>query len=186
MDAPVFCFQFMNRPRAAFLAMLMLLAALSRMLPHPPNFSPLLAVGLFGGAQFADKRLAFFVPLAALLASDLMMGLHSQMPGVYAGFALTVCVGFLLRGRTRALPVAATALLGSCVFFFVSNFGFWATSGFYPRTVAGLGACYAAGIPFFRSSLAGDTFYVALLFGVFALAEKRLPLLRGRAAECAA
>ncbi len=157
---------------------MILTAALSRLLPHPPNVTPLAAIALFGGAHFADKRLAFLVPLAALLLSDLILGLHSQMPGVYAGFALVVCVGFVLRGRTRALPVAVAALIGSCVFYLVSNFGVWATGSWYPKTAAGLGACYVAGIPFFRNSLVGDLFYTALLFGIFALAEKRFSLLR--------
>lgn len=168
----------MNRPRFAFLAAMILVAALSRLLPHPPNVTPLAAMALFGGAYFADRRLAFLVPLAALLLSDLILGLHGQMLGVYAGFALVVCVGFGLRGRTRALPVAVAALIGSSVFFLVSNFGVWATGSWYPKTAAGLGACYAAAIPFFRNSVAGDLFYTALLFGIFALAEKRFTLLR--------
>lgn len=171
-------FQLMNRPRFAFLATMISTAALSRLLPHPPNVTPLAAMALFGGAHFADKRLAFLAPLAALLLSDLILGLHSQMPGVYAGFTLVVCVGFGLRGRTRALPVAVAALIGSCVFYLVSNFGWWVTTGAYPKTMAGLGACYVAGIPFFRNSLAGDLFYTALLFGIFALAETRFALLR--------
>lgn len=168
----------MNRPRFAFIITLIFAAAASRIIPHPPNVAPIAALALFGGAQFLDKRLAFLVPLAALFLSDLVMGLHSQMPAVYAGFALIVCIGFALRGHLRALPVAAATLAGSVVFFLVSNFGVWATGAMYPKTFAGLGACYAAGIPFFRNSLLGDAFYAAVLFGVFALAEKRFAVLR--------
>lgn len=169
---------FMKRPRLAFISTLIFAAAASRIIPHPPNVTPIAALALFGGAQFLDKRLAFLVPFAALFLSDLVMGLHSQMPIVYAGFALVVCIGFALRGRLRALPVAAATLAGSVVFFLVSNFGVWATGGWYAKTFAGLVACYAAGIPFFRNSLLGDAFYAAVLFGAFALAEERFAVLR--------
>lgn len=168
----------MNHQRFIFIITLIFAAAASRLFPHPPNVTPIAAMALFGGAYFADRRLAFVVPFAALFLSDLVLGLHSQMPAVYLGFCLVVCIGFLLRGRTRALPVAAATLGGSVVFFLVSNFGVWATGAWYPKTAAGLGACYVAAIPFFRNTLLGDAFYTALLFSVFALAEKRYSALR--------
>ena len=168
----------MKHQRFIFIINLIIAAAASRLLPHPPNVTPIAAMALFGGAYFADKRLAFVVPFAALFLSDLMLGLHSQIPTVYLGFALVVCVGFWLRGRVRALPVAAAALAGSVLFFLVSNFGVWAAGAWYPKTAAGLGACYVAAIPFFRNTLLGDAFYTALLFSVVALAEKRFAVLR--------
>ena len=168
----------MNHQRFIFIITLIFAAAASRLLPHPPNVTPIAAMALFGGAYFADRRLAFVVPLAALFLSDLVLGLHGQMPAVYAGFALVVCIGFALRGKVRALPVAVASLAGSCVFFLVSNFGWWATDPLYPKTLAGLAAGYTAGLPFFRNNLAGDLFYTALLFGIFALAKKRFPELR--------
>ena len=168
----------MNHQRLIFIITLIFAAAASRLFPHPPNVTPIAAMALFGGAYFADRRLAFIVPLAALFLSDLVLGLHSQMPAVYLGFGLVVCVGFLLRGRVRTLPVATAALAGSVLFFLVSNFGVWATGAWYPKTAAGLGACYVAGIPFFRNTLLGDAFYTALLFGIVALAERRFAALR--------
>ena len=175
----------MNHQRFFFIITLIVAAAASRLLPHPPNVTPIAALALFGGAQFRDKRLAFIIPLAALLLSDFVLGLHGQMLAVYAGFALVVCIGFVLRGKVRALPVAVAALAGSCVFFLVSNFGVWAEGVLYPRTLAGLGACYVAGIPFFRNALLGDAFYTALLFGIAALAGRRFPVLRAPAPAAA-
>ena len=70
--------------------------ALFRLLPHWPNVSPVAAMALFGGAYFADKKMAFIVPFVALFLSDLILGLHNTMVFVYAGFALTVAIGFLL------------------------------------------------------------------------------------------
>ena len=55
-------------------------AAAFRLLPHPPNFSPIAALALFGGAQFADRRAAFLVPLTAMFLGDLMLGLHALLP----------------------------------------------------------------------------------------------------------
>jgi hypothetical protein len=74
--------------------------------------------------------------------------------------------------------IAATTLLGSCLFFAVTNFALWAAGTSYPRTAAGLAACYVAAIPFFRNSLLGDATYATILFGAWALAEARFPALR--------
>jgi hypothetical protein len=80
----------MNKPRSLFLAGMIILSAASRLIPHPPNFSPIAALALFGGAQFEDKGLAFLVPLAAMFLSDLVLGLHSLIPVIYGSFALIV------------------------------------------------------------------------------------------------
>ena len=117
---------------------LIALAAASRLLPHPPDFTPLAALALFGGAYFSDRRLAFAVPLVALLLTDLLLGLHDTMPFVYLGFVATVLIGFALRGRVRVLPVAAAAVLSSVLFFAITNFGVWMVGNLYPHDAAGL------------------------------------------------
>ena len=80
----------MNKPRFAVLMAIILVAAVLRLIPHPPNFAPLTAMALFGGACFTDKRAAFLLPLAALFLSDLFIGFYAGMPVVYGAFALTV------------------------------------------------------------------------------------------------
>lgn len=176
----------LQKPRFAVLTLLVLAAAASRLAPHPPNFSPVAALALFAGAHFADRRAAFGVPLAGLLLSDLALGFYSGMAWVYGSFALIVCLGLALRARRTFWPVTSAALAGSVLFFAVTNFGVWAAGGLYPRTGGGLGACYAAAIPFFQHTLAGDLSYAALLFGVFALAEKNFAALREPAPASAA
>ena len=168
----------MHQPRLIVLAGMILAAAAARLIPHAPNFTPIAAIALFGGAQFADKRLAFFVPLAAMLLSDLVLGFHSGMTFVYGSFALIVCLGLGLRSRRAPLSIAGAALTASLLFFAVTNFGVWAAGMWYPRTFAGLVACYAAAVPFLQNTLAGDLFFTAVLFGGFALAERQFPLLR--------
>lgn len=172
----------MNKTRFNLLAGMILAAAASRLIPHPPNFTPIAAMALFGGAQFADKRAAFLVPLAGLFLSDLALGLHSGMPVVYGSFALIVCLGFWLREHRGAGRVAAAGLSGSILFFVLTNFAVWARGTMYPKTAAGLAECYTAALPFFRNTLLGDALYLTILFGGLALAERRSPALRGNTA----
>lgn len=149
---------------------LILLAVASRLLPHPPNFAPIAAIGLFAGAMF-DRRAAWLVPFGALLLSDLVIGLYHPMSMFwnYAGFAACLLLGSAVLGPARSLPRFAGATFGSALAFFaLSNFGMWA-SGYYPRTLAGLGQCYTAALPFFRNTLLSDVVYTAALFGGWAL-----------------
>jgi hypothetical protein len=166
-------------------------AAAMRLLPHPPNVTPIAAMALFGGVYFADRRIAFLVPLAAMYLSDLALGFfvydfgwfHGFMPFVYAGFIVTVFLGLLIRrgimGGSRTAPtVGVAALTGSVLFFIITNFGVWLAGDIYPKTMAGLLSCYVAAIPFFRNALLGNAFYTLMLFGGFALAQRYLPVLR--------
>ncbi len=161
-------------------------AAAMRLVPHPPNMTPIAAMALFGGAYFAGKKTAFLAPLAAMYLSDLVLGFfvydfgwfHGFMPFVYASFVMTVCLGFMVRRRLTPLMVGGAALTGSVMFFIVTNFGVWLFSSLYPKTLAGLAGCYVAAIPFFRNTLAGDLVYTLVLFGGFALAQRYLPVLR--------
>ncbi len=170
----------MSRPRFVVLVAMILAAAASRLIPHPPNVASITAVALFGGAYLTDKRLALIVPLAALFLSDLVLGFYRHMEVVYGSFLLVVCLGFWLQRKRSVLRIGAAALASSFVFFVVTNFGVWAFESLYPKTAAGLLACYVAAIPFFQNTLAGDALYTAVLFGGFALAEKLFPILRER------
>ena len=139
--------------RSATVIAMMLAAALSRLVPHPPNLTSVAAVALFGGAYLADKRLAFLVPLGALFLSDLILGSYQHMEVVYASFALIVCIGLWLQRRRTILHIAGAALAGSVLFFLITNFGVWWFQSLYPHTLDGLIACYVAAIPFFRNTL---------------------------------
>ena len=171
--------------RVATLAGIILAAALSRLLPHPFNFTPIGAIALFGGAQFSRKYLAFLVPLAAMLLSDFLIGFHGTMWAVYLAFILTVAIGMGFLQKITAGWVFGSALLSSALFFLITNFAVWYGSpGFYPQTLGGLGACYAAGLQFYQQTLfgnlflntvMGDLFFSALLFGSYELIKKRVP-----------
>jgi hypothetical protein len=168
----------MNKPRFLLLAGMILAAVASRLIPHPSNFSPIAALALFGGAQFSSKRMAFFVPLAAMFLSDLMLGLHALIPVVYGSFALIVCLGFWVRRNQNVWRLGSAALLGAILFFVLTNLGVWLFGAFYLKSGAGLIECYVTAIPYFGNTLASDLLYTALLFGAVRAAEWRWPVLR--------
>ena len=163
----------MLNPRTNALVLIVVMAAATRLLPHPPNVTSLHALALFGGAYFADRRLAFGVPLLALFLSDLILGFYPHMLVQYAGCALLVAIGLGLQQHRTVGRIAASGVLGAVVFFILTNFAEWAFQPWYPKTLAGLASSYVAAIPFFGNSVAGDAFYLALLFGGARLLELR-------------
>jgi len=162
----------MKQSSFAAIVGLVIAAALFRLAPHPPNFAPIAAMALFAVAHIADRRLAFLVPLAAMFASDQVLGLHSGIVLVYVCMAISVVIGMQLKGRIRVATVAGASVLSSVMFFAITNFGVWLTSGMYPPDLSGLVACYVAAIPFFQNTLAGDVLFAGFLFGGFALYRK--------------
>jgi hypothetical protein len=172
-----------NNSRILALLSAILFAAALRLVPHPPNFTPIGAMALFSGAYLGRRALAFVAPLAAMLLSDVFLGLYSGMWVNYLAVALVALLGAIALQKRGPVRIALTAVAGSVVFFLVSNFGTWALSGMYPHTAAGLAACYVAAVPFFQNTLAGDLFYATLLFGGFRIAELLMPQLEGKGAQ---
>ncbi|MBY5992558.1 DUF6580 family putative transport protein [Ferrimonas balearica] len=153
------------------------LCALYRVLPHPFNFTPVAAMGLFAGAMFASKRLALTVPLLAMLLGDLVIGLHETMLFVYLATAITAGIGMLLRHKRSGGTVALAGVASSLQFFFITNTGMWAVTDFYPHTWEGLVQCWIMGLPFMQHDLASTWLFSAILFGGYALLSRRYPQL---------
>jgi hypothetical protein len=156
-------------------SMIILVAALSRLLPHPVNFTPIAAMALAGGV-YLDKRIALILPLAALFISDLFIGFHNTILFVYGSIVLIGFLGLWLKSHKKLLPVVGTTLLSSILFFVVTNFGVWFTGGgwSYAKSWQGLVECYTIAIPFFRNTIAGDMIYTFVLFGLFEFSEYAL------------
>jgi hypothetical protein len=159
---------------------IILIGACSRLIPHPMNFTPIAALALFGGSYIKDKRMAFLIPMAAMLFSDLLLqisngtGFHDQMIWVYASMALVTMVGFWLRERQQGQNIVIASLVGSILFFALTNFGVWAL-GYYGYTASGLAQTYIMAIPFFKGTFLGDLFYNAIFFGSYAMITRYVP-----------
>jgi len=164
------------------LVLMVFVMALTRLLPHPPNFTPLIASALFGGAYCNRRFLAFAIPIGAMFVSDVGLeiltgyGFHRLMFVVYGSIALIVAMGFVLRRHLSVRWIAGMTVGASLLFFISTNFFVWLMSGLYPKTFDGLMACYVAALPFFGRSILGDLFYAGIMFGGWAFAESRWPV----------
>ncbi|MDA0986953.1 MAG: hypothetical protein O3A55_05055 [Bacteroidetes bacterium] len=157
-----------NKSSTFFIAAIILLAALSRLLPHLPNFTPIGAIALFSGTILKGK-IRFIIPLLSLVISDLFLGFYSGLLWVYSSFILMCLIGIWISRNYNLYRVASGTIFGSILFFIITNFGVWFKSGIYPLTKEGLVNCYIAAIPFFRNSFTGDIFYVSVLFFTYEL-----------------
>lgn len=164
-------------PRFLLLTGMILVAAVVRLLPHPPNFAPIAAMALFGGAYFNKKVFAFAIPLAALFFTDLFLGFHNTMWAVYLSFVVIVGLGMVILKKKSIVKIILASVSASVLFFVVTNFAFWATDTLYPTTLTGLAACYTAAIPFFHNTVIGDLFFTGAMFGLFELAKVKFPQL---------
>lgn len=164
-------------PNVGLASLMIFAAAFVRLIPHPPNFAPIAAMALFGGAYFNKKSFAFAVPLAAMFLTDAIIGFHSGMWVVYISFALIVVIGILMLKKVSVKSVVAASVTASISFFIITNFGVWAFGTMYPKNIAGLIECYIAAIPFIQNTLAGDLLFSGLLFGIYEFAKAKLPLL---------
>lgn len=175
------------------ITLLVVLAALSRLIPHPPNMSPIAGMALFGAAYYSKKYWAYLIPTASMWVSDLILNnvvyaqyfdsfvwFYSGSLFTYAAFALIVLLGSITLKKKSVGSVVFSALGASAIFFIVSNFGVWITSPMYMKTWEGLTACYIAAIPFLQNTLIGDLCYTAVLFGLFEMSMSWFPSLRTR------
>ncbi|PHQ34552.1 DUF6580 family putative transport protein [Rhodopirellula bahusiensis] len=168
-----------NLQRLAIVLAMIGVAVASRLLPHPPNFTPLAAMCLFAGAVTVSPRIMAAAVIIAMLVSDAVLGFHSLMPVVYGCLLANVFIGRKLLGaNANAFKIVAGSLIGSVLFFLVTNLGVWFVA--YPSTLTGLTACFTAAIPFFQYTLAGDLLYTGLFFGVYALAANSVGAVRGK------
>lgn len=168
-----------NKIKPGFLIVtgMIFIAAFVRLIPHPPNFAPIAAMALFGGAYFNKKWAAFLIPLAAVFLTDLFLGFHSTMWAVYLSFVLIVGIGMLMIKQKKVSNIFLASVSASVLFFVITNFAVWASGIYYPKDLSGLAASYTAAIPFFHYTLLGDLFFVTLMFGSYELVKMKYPKL---------
>jgi hypothetical protein len=178
-----------NNSRILVLSAFIIVAASLRLFLEIPNFSPIAAMALFGGAMFANKKMAFILPLTAMLLSDVAIelirpgfGFHNTMVFVYIAFALAALVGILISKDINPGKILFGALFSSVLFFLITNFGSWVMpyngAYTYPLTFAGLLESYAAGVPFYRYTIVGDLIFTTVLFGCYYLLQFKMPVLQ--------
>jgi len=157
-------------------ASLLILATITRLTVHPFNMTAIGALALFAGARISNRTWAYLLPVTALLVSDLFLGFHPTMLPIYACFLFTVWLGRTLAPDASAFRIATTSMLGSVVFYLLTNLPFF-YPGMYSFDLAGALESYSAALPFFRNQLFGDLLYSGLLFGAYGVAV-RMPYFR--------
>lgn len=176
----------MNKKRITVLSGFIIIAALSRLIPHPYNFAPIGAMSIFGAAYFTDKKFSFLVPLLAMFVSDLLVnnlifasfynGFVLFTPGfwwIYGSIGLIVLAGIFILKKVTFTTVIAGSLSASIIFFLVTNFGAWIGNPIYPAGLEGLLMSFGAGVPFFHYTVLGDLFYSGVMFGTFEYAKRK-------------
>ncbi|MFC1752953.1 DUF6580 family putative transport protein [Thermoproteota archaeon] len=155
------------------LALILVIVGISfRFIPHLANFSPLLAIALFGGV-YLKRRYALIVPVALMMLTDIFLGMHSAIAFTWGSIILISALGITLRKKKNTLSIITGTIGSAVLFFIITNFGVWA-AGWYPKTLSGLVSCYTLAIPFFRSTLVSTTVFSFVFFGVYELVARRV------------
>ena len=184
-----------NNKQLVSVGLLILFAALTRLLPHYPNFTAIGAIAIFGGATIHDKKYAILLPLAALFISDIILQImSSSLPlawgvtgfygkgqiFVYGSFILIAWLATFIKNK-NVVNLSFAGIWSGVLFFLISNFGVWLSSTFYPPTFAGLIESYTAGLPFYNgdffgsfffNTILGNMFFLAVLYGAYNLVVK--------------
>jgi len=147
------------------------LGLLTRFMPHEPNFTPVLALALFG-AVYLRRSYALLLPIALMMVSDIVIGLHPMVAFTWGSIFLVSCIGLWVRKSQSITHVAIGSLASAFLFFTVTNFGCWLA--YYPQTWEGLASCYTLAVPFFRGTLVSTLLYVVILFGGYELLAGRI------------
>jgi len=157
-----------NKEKIVFSVLLLGVGVAYRFLPHPPNFSPVAAIALFGGFYYR-RMWSAFIPVIILFISDFFLGFY-QLPimlSVYLSFLLITFLGKIIKRKKSMLVILGSSLTGSILFFLITNFAVWFFSNWYPHNISGLADCFWLALPFFRNTLLGDLFYVSVFFGAY-------------------
>ena len=154
---------------------LILILSFSRIIPHPANFTPVLAVGIFSGFYFKQFFLSSFVIVVSMFLGDLYLGFHETMFFTYISMIAVVTIGLYIK-HLKYIEILFSGILGSLCFFIITNFGAWLTLEMYEKNAAGLLQSYIMAIPFFHNTLISTFLYLIIfkLFFDFVIERKKL------------
>ena len=151
---------------------LILVLSFSRLIPHPYNFTPILAVGIFGGFYFKNFILSLFIVISSMFVGDLVIGFHSTMIFTYSALAAAVAIGIFIK-KFNFKEIIFSGLSSSVIFFLITNFGSWLTMAMYEKSFTGLLQSYMMGIPFFHNTLLSTLIYLVVLKFTLEFAKKK-------------
>ena len=154
-------------------ALLLLFGSIARFVPHPANFAPIGALGIFAGLYAKNWKQAISLPLVARLVSDALIGFFTPgvMVAVYLSTLAGAVLGMLARRNKTTITIVGATVIGSVIFFIITNAAVWLFDGFYPLNLPGLFQSYIMALPFFRNSLLADLFYTGVLVGGYELVK---------------
>lgn len=146
---------------------LILILTFSRLIPHPPNFTPIIAASILGGFFFQRLEITITVIFSSLFLTDLVLGLYSSMAFVYTSLVLIIILSNKMSKFLNLKTLLIFGLAGATIFFIFSNFGVWLLSGLYPKNISGLIECYIMAIPFFKNTLMSTILFSYITFIVY-------------------
>lgn len=169
-------------PRAIFVISAILIAAFSRFIPHPFNFTAVGAMALFAGATLNNRWLSILVPVAALFITDIFFQFHPTMWATYGSMALITMIGWSISKRQNFVSITTASLISVFLFFVITNaamwvVGFYSPISFYSLDAAGLADSLILGLPFLGNTIISQLLYTGVLFGAFHYVRVRKPAL---------
>lgn len=167
----------MKIEKLIFLTGIIVLSVFSRIIPHPPNFTSIIAVALFSGLYLDNKALAIAIPIITMFLSDLIIGFHDLITFVYLSFAIIVVLGFAIRRKKSIRNIIAANITAALLFYLLTNLGVWYLGSLYPKSLDGLYLSYFAALPFLTNSILSSLFYSMVIFGGFELAKRNISIL---------
>ena len=152
--------------------LLIFVLSFSRLIPHPSNFTPIIATGIFAGFYFKQFYLSLFIVIFSMFIGDLFLGFHSTMFFTYISLSAAVVVGFFIKDL-KFNKILYSGLSSSIIFYIITNFGVWFSTALYEKSLTGLMQSYIMAIPFFHNTLISTLIYLAVFKLVFDLSIKK-------------
>ena len=147
-----------------FPIILILILAMSRLIPHPPNFTPVISVAIMSGYLFRNIYLSFVVLITSMILADAFIGFYENMLFVYLSLLLIAYIFYKIAGKINLKNLFIYGFFGSVIFYLISNFGVWYFGNLYEKNVNGLIECYFLAIPFFKNTVLSTIFFTYITF----------------------
>ena len=154
---------------------IIVIGIMTRLLPHPPNFTPILSFALLSGV-YSKNNLGIFIPISIMLLSDMILGSHGTIIWVYSSLFVIYLIGYYFIKNISFKNVLLGSLVASFLFFILTNLGVWFIG--YPKTIEGLVACYVAAIPFYKNTLLSAMIYTSVIHASYLLLHEKFAILK--------